>query len=117
MKEFLRAQLERYTQRLAELDFLLSREDIMKDMQAFMALSRERTDVGAVAQRYLQYQQRQADAQAALGLLSHEDADMRALGEEEAEQASQDMARLEACLLYTSPSPRDGLLSRMPSSA
>ena len=25
--------------------------------------------------------------------------------------------RVEACLLYTSPSPRDGLLSRMPSSA
>ena len=25
--------------------------------------------------------------------------------------------RLIACLLYTSPSPRDGLLSRMPSSA
>ena len=25
--------------------------------------------------------------------------------------------QLEACLLYTSPSPRDGLLSRMPSSA
>ena len=27
------------------------------------------------------------------------------------------LAGLEACLLYTSPSPRDGLLSRMPSSA
>ena len=26
-------------------------------------------------------------------------------------------AYIEACLLYTSPSPRDGLLSRMPSSA
>ena len=26
-------------------------------------------------------------------------------------------ARLDDCLLYTSPSPRDGLLSRMPSSA
>ena len=26
-------------------------------------------------------------------------------------------ARLKDCLLYTSPSPRDGLLSRMPSSA
>ena len=25
--------------------------------------------------------------------------------------------RIEPCLLYTSPSPRDGLLSRMPSSA
>ena len=28
-----------------------------------------------------------------------------------------DRARVEVCLLYTSPSPRDGLLSRMPSSA
>ena len=28
-----------------------------------------------------------------------------------------DVARLNTCLLYTSPSPRDGLLSRMPSSA
>ena len=27
------------------------------------------------------------------------------------------LGRAEACLLYTSPSPRDGLLSRMPSSA
>ena len=27
------------------------------------------------------------------------------------------MAGLQGCLLYTSPSPRDGLLSRMPSSA
>ena len=96
MKAFLRAQLERYTQRLAELDFLLSREDIMKDMNAFMALSRERTEVGAVAERYQQHQQRQADAQAAEGLLTHEEADMRALGQEEAEQTRQDMARLEA---------------------
>ena len=28
-----------------------------------------------------------------------------------------DAARDQGCLLYTSPSPRDGLLSRMPSSA
>ena len=28
-----------------------------------------------------------------------------------------EMLRWNACLLYTSPSPRDGLLSRMPSSA
>ena len=27
------------------------------------------------------------------------------------------VAKISACLLYTSPSPRDGLLSRMPSSA
>ena len=28
-----------------------------------------------------------------------------------------DLGILDTCLLYTSPSPRDGLLSRMPSSA
>ena len=27
------------------------------------------------------------------------------------------LERMDTCLLYTSPSPRDGLLSRMPSSA
>ena len=27
------------------------------------------------------------------------------------------LVKVHACLLYTSPSPRDGLLSRMPSSA
>ena len=31
--------------------------------------------------------------------------------------AAQDPLQAQACLLYTSPSPRDGLLSRMPSSA
>ena len=31
--------------------------------------------------------------------------------------AKQKLAQVERCLLYTSPSPRDGLLSRMPSSA
>ena len=30
---------------------------------------------------------------------------------------AEDLAYMENCLLYTSPSPRDGLLSRMPSSA
>ena len=33
------------------------------------------------------------------------------------DSAKKDIEFLETCLLYTSPSPRDGLLSRMPSSA
>ena len=38
--------------------------------------------------------------------------------EEEQEQAvAETEAQSDGCLLYTSPSPRDGLLSRMPSSA
>ena len=48
MKPFMRAQLERTLQRLSELDFLLSREDIMKDMTQFLALSREHAEVAAL---------------------------------------------------------------------
>ena len=33
------------------------------------------------------------------------------------ESSDEDKIRFDTCLLYTSPSPRDGLLSRMPSSA
>ena len=37
--------------------------------------------------------------------------------EEQNSQATEEIATPSPCLLYTSPSPRDGLLSRMPSSA
>ena len=36
---------------------------------------------------------------------------------DEAGQGGMDLTTYGPCLLYTSPSPRDGLLSRMPSSA
>ena len=52
MKPFLRSQLERYAQRLGELDFLLSREDIMADMAQYRVLSREHAEVTQVAGRY-----------------------------------------------------------------
>ena len=65
MKPFLRQQLARYADRLGELEFLLSRQDIMSDMEQFLKLSREHTDVAAVAGRWARYQQREADITAA----------------------------------------------------
>ncbi len=97
MKTFLRAQLERHAQRLAELDFLLSREDIMQDMTQFMALSREHTEVTATAGRYARYQQREADLQAAQHMLQDggDDAEMRAMAEEEIASAQAELSELE----------------------
>ncbi len=94
MKAFLRAPLERYTQRLAELDFLLSREDIMQDMAQFMALSREHTEVGALASRFARYQQREADIQTAQAMLG--DADLQAMAQDEIASAHTEMLELEA---------------------
>ncbi len=97
MKPFLRQQLARYTDRLGELEFLLSREDIMKDMKQFLLLSREHTDVGAVASRWARYQQREADFQAAQEMLSDSkgDEDMSAMAQEEIDTATAELAQLE----------------------
>jgi len=97
MKPFLLHQLERYVQRLEELDFLLSQGDIMSDMNQFLKLSREHADVSAVAKRYVRYQERSQDLAAgqALAIGSAEDADMKAMADEEIQSATQEMAELE----------------------
>ena len=94
MKPFLRNRLSRFVDRLGELEFLLSREDIMKDMKQFLALSREHTEVGAVASRWSRYQLREDDLKSAEGLLS--DPDMAEMAQEEIDTATTDLAQLEA---------------------
>ncbi len=98
MKHFFRQQLERYAVRLQELEFLLSREDIMRDMDQFLVLSREHSDVAAVAGRWARYQQREADTTAARELLesSAGDADMAAMAQEELDGAAAELAELDA---------------------
>jgi len=97
MKPFLRQQLARYADRLGELEFLLSREDIMKDMPQFLLLSREHTDVAAVTTRWARYQQREADLAAGQEMLSGADgdADMAEMAQEEIESATTELAQLE----------------------
>ncbi|BDT68883.1 peptide chain release factor RF1 [Comamonadaceae bacterium OS-1] len=94
MKPFLRQQLERYVFRLAELDFLLSREDIMGDMKQFLLLSREHTEVGQVAARFTRYTQRESDLAAAQAMQS--DPEMAEMAEEEIASAEAELQKLEA---------------------
>ena len=97
MKPLLIQQLERYAERLAELDFLLSREDIMADMAQFMKLSREHADVAAVASRYARYRQRStelAEARQMLAELPEED-EMHAMASEEVALAEKELAALD----------------------
>jgi len=97
MKSFLRHQLERYALRLEELDFLLSREDIMADMSQFLKLSREHAEVSALAKRYARYQERNSDLEAAKLMLNSNayEADMKAMADEEIQSAALEMAELE----------------------
>ncbi|MDE2618243.1 MAG: peptide chain release factor 1 [Burkholderiales bacterium] len=93
MKTFLRQQLERYAQRLEELNFLLSREDIMSDMSQFLVLSREHNEVTQMAGRYERYKQREADLAGAQDMLA--DPDMASMAQEEIETASAELSQLE----------------------
>lgn len=98
MKTFMLAQLERSVQRLSELDFLLSREDIMQDMTQFLVLSREHAEVVALVtpyQKWLQYQQDSASAQT---MLLDPDADVQAMAQEEISNAEPAILALEAQL-------------------
>ncbi|QTX21084.1 peptide chain release factor 1 [Comamonas aquatica] len=93
MQPFLRTQLERYAQRLEELDFLLSREDIMGDMQQYRRISREHADVTAVAGRYQRYLQTETDIATARQLL--EDPDMAEMAQEEIQAGEAELLKLE----------------------
>ena len=93
MKPFLRQQLDRYLQRLEELDFLLSREDIMSDMAQYRVLSREHAQVTQVAGRYRRFQQCEADLAGAREML--DDPDMAEMAQEEIASNEAEVARLE----------------------
>jgi peptide chain release factor 1 len=97
MKPFLRHQLERYADRLGELEFLLSREDIMRDMKQFLVLSREHTEVSGVATRWARYTQREADLAEGKDLLASAagDADMADMAQEEIDGATAELAQLD----------------------
>ena len=94
MQDFLRHQLQRYAQRLEELDFLLSREDIMGDMQQYRRISREHAEVTQIAGRYARYVQCEADITTAQELLA--DPDMAEMAQEEITSAQAELVQLEA---------------------
>ena len=98
MKPFMRAQLERSVQRLSELDFLLSREDIMQDMTQFLALSREHAEVVALVTPYQKWCQLGQDMSAAQAMLQDPDPEVQAMAQEELDAATQAMPGLQAQL-------------------
>jgi peptide chain release factor 1 len=63
-------------------------------MNQFLALSREHTEVAAVASRWARYQQREADLEAAQDMLR--DADMADMAQEEIASASAELQQLES---------------------
>jgi peptide chain release factor 1 len=104
MKASMQNKLDQLTQRLAELNLLLSREDITADMNQYRKLNREHAELAPVVEQYERWRQARNDEATAQELLS--DPGMKAYAEEEIGAARDKMARLET-ELQTMLLPKD----------
>ncbi|QKM53326.1 peptide chain release factor 1 [Burkholderia glumae] len=104
MKTSMQSKLDQLSSRLAELNELLSRENVTADLDQYRKLTREHAEIGPVVEQYAQWRLARGDEAAAQELLA--DASMREFAEEEILEARERMARLEA-ELQTMLLPKD----------
>ena len=109
MKESLQHKLDRVADRYQERAALLSDPDVIGNQNRFRDLSREYAELEDVVKCYASWKKAAANVAAARTMLDDSDADMRAMGQEELEQASADIERLEDELqkLMLPKDPRD----------
>ena len=96
MKSSLRNKLESLARRLTELDATLSSEDVVRDMDRYRALTRERADIEPVVARYQEYTRAEDDVAAANEMAR--DPQMKAFADDEHAAATAKMTALAADL-------------------
>ncbi|WCM19451.1 peptide chain release factor 1 [Paraburkholderia bryophila] len=94
MKTSMQRKLDQLTTRLAELNDLLSREDITSNLDQYRKLTREHAELGPVVEHYALWRQAMNDAETAQELLT--DASMRDFAEEEIRTARERTEKLGA---------------------
>ncbi|MGA7814116.1 peptide chain release factor 1 [Caballeronia sp.] len=93
MKTSMQSKLDQLTTRLAELNDLMSREDVTADMDQYRKITRENAEIGPVVEQYALWRQALSDEATALELLA--DPSMRDFAEEEVGEARERMAVIE----------------------
>ena len=78
MKTSMQNKLDQLTQRLAELNLLLSREDVTADMNQYRKLNREHAELAPLVEQYGLWRQALTDEATALELLN-DDSDIGAI--------------------------------------
>ncbi|MBT7334017.1 MAG: peptide chain release factor 1 [Gammaproteobacteria bacterium] len=90
------AKMAGLTDRFEEVSGLLSDPEVMSEREKFTALSREFSEIEPVVLCYQNLQQLQANLEDAKDLLQEEDAEMRAMAEEDIQITTRDMDVLES---------------------
>ncbi len=106
MKASIRSKLENLLDRYEEIGALLSDAEIIADQERFRSLSREYAEIEPVVVSYACYRQVSDDLDEARAMLAEDDAEMRAMAEEEIASGEQRIEALEL-ELQTLLLPRD----------
>ncbi len=93
MKSFLRSKLATLSERLSDLERLLSAPDIMADMKAYRTLSKEHADLTPTVGRFNRYLKIEQDITAAQEML--QDADMAEMAQDEIAAGELEKTQLE----------------------
>jgi peptide chain release factor 1 len=109
VKQSLLNKLETISQRLEEINALLADPDIIQNQEKFRNLSREHAQITPVVETYEQFRQTEDTIHSAEEMLKDSDRDMRALAEEELNEAREqkDSLTLELQKLLLPKDPRD----------
>ncbi|MFT5930419.1 MAG: peptide chain release factor 1, partial [Oceanospirillaceae bacterium] len=110
MKASILSKLERLQDRYEELEALLGVAEVIMDQDKFRAYSKEYAELEDVVKNYGQYVQLQADMEEAQLMLGEDDAEMKAMAEEEILDGKKRQAELELDLqkLLLPKDPNDG---------
>ncbi|EDN67485.1 Peptide chain release factor 1 [Beggiatoa sp. PS] len=95
MKNSIRTKLENLSDRLQELNVLLTEPEIINNQNQFRSLSKEYAEIQPIVECFDKYRQNSETQATAIEMLRDEDADMRALAEEELSQAQTENERLD----------------------
>lgn len=113
MKSSIRSKLENLSERLQEISALLSQPGVSRDQTRFRDYSKEYAQLEPIVGCFQRYLQAAADIAAAQNMLRDDDAEMRAMAEDELKQAEARSAALELelqrLLLPTDPNDNSNI--------
>ncbi len=109
MKESVIRKLEGLQERYEEVQALLGEPTVVNDQERFRNLTREYAQLGEVVTGFQRYQQVVADLQAVLEMLEGDDAEMKAMAQEELADAKAAVEEIEQALqiLLLPKDPKD----------
>lgn len=95
MEDSMLKRLDATKKRLAEIDEELADESVMRDISHFKSLSKERSNIADICEKYDEYSKYAAEREEALAMMSDSDSELAELGKQEFHSLNQKLEDIE----------------------